>query len=191
MLEGIASAPRGVPQIEVSFDIDANGILNVKAIDKGTGKEQKITITASSGLSDDDIEKMKKDAEENAESDKQKREAVEVKNEAETLVYQAEKLISENKEKIGEESVTKLEAGIADLKKAIESDDATEMKAKTEALQKDVHEASTALYQQGEAPEGAATDAETEESAESKDENVVDAEYSDVAEESEEKQETK
>ena len=181
----------GVPQIEVSFDIDANGILNVKAIDKGTGKEQKITITASSGLSDDDIEKMKKDAEENAESDKQKREAVEVKNEAETLVYQAEKLISENKEKIGEESVTKLEAGIADLKKAIESDDATEMKAKTEALQKDVHEASTALYQQGEAPEGAAADAETEESAESKDENVVDAEYSDVAEESEEKQETK
>ena len=191
MLEGIASAPRGVPQIEVSFDIDANGILNVKAIDKGTGKEQKITITASSGLSDEDIEKMKKDAEENAEADKQKREAVDVKNEAETLTYQAEKLISENKEKIGEEAVSKLEAGIADLKKAIEADDTAEMKAKTEALQKDLHEASSSLYQQGAESAESAETAETSDSDQKiQKENVVDAEYSDVTEESEEKQET-
>lgn len=184
MLEGIASAPRGIPQIEVSFDIDANGILNVKAIDKGTGKEQKITITASSGLSDEDIEKMKKDAEENAESDKQKREAVEAKNEAETLVYQAEKLISENKEKLGEESVKALEADIEPLKKAIEADDATDMKARTEALQKTLNDASTALYQQAEAAgaEGGAEDASTG-SAGDNDDNVVDAEYTDVSEE--------
>jgi len=180
MLEGIASAPRGVPQVEVSFDIDANGILNVKAIDKGTGKEQKITITASSGLSDEDIEKMKKDAEENAESDKQKREAVDTKNEAETLVYQAEKLISENKEKLGEESVKAIETDIEPLKKAIESNDATEMKARTEALQKTVNDASTALYQQAEAAEGGA-DASAEGDA-SGDDNVVDADYKDVSE---------
>ena len=111
ILEGIASAPRGVPQVEVSFDIDANGILNVKAKDKGTGKEQKITITASSELSDDDIERMKKEAEASAEEDKKKREAIEAKNNADNLIYQTEKLMTDAKDKLKDETKTALEAG--------------------------------------------------------------------------------
>ncbi len=120
ILEGIPSAPRGVPQIEVSFDIDANGILNVKARDKGTGKEQKITITASSGLSDEDIEKMKNDADAHAEEDKKKKEEIETKNQADALIYSTEKQIKENADKINEEAKKTLETGVDDLKKAVE-----------------------------------------------------------------------
>ena len=128
ILEGIASAPRGVPQVEVSFDIDANGILNVKAKDKGTGKEQKITITASSELSEDDIERMKKEAEASAEEDKKKREAIEVKNNADNLIYQTEKTMEDAKDKLKDETKTSLEEGIKTLKEALASEDTDQIK---------------------------------------------------------------
>jgi molecular chaperone DnaK len=183
VLEGIAPAQRGVPQIEVTFDIDANGIVNVKAVDKGTGKEQKITIQASSGLSDDEIEKMKHAAEEHAEEDKKKRESIEAKNNADSLVYSTEKLIKENKEKIAEDKQKELTDGIEALKKAIEDDDAEKMKSESETLQKVVYEVSAELYKQN--PE---EQQDTESSGEDKDSNkkddtVVDAEFEEVKEE--------
>lgn len=180
ILEGIAAAPRGVPQVEVTFDIDANGILNVKAVDKGTGKEQKITITASSGLSDDDIEKMKQDAEVHAEEDKKKREGINVKNQADSLVYQTEKLLKDSGDKVSDDSKAQIEKGIADLKATIETDDIDKIKAETETFQKLVHEKSAELYQQ-DAPAG--TPGETpdaSENSEKKDDNVVDADYTEV-----------
>ena len=128
VLEGIAPAPRGIPQIEVSFDIDANGILNVKAKDKGTGKEQKITIQASSGLSDEEIEKMKKDAEAHVEEDKKKKESVDAKNEGESLAYSTEKLIKDNGDKIPEDKKKSLEEGIKSLREALQSDDIEKIK---------------------------------------------------------------
>jgi len=193
VLEGIAPAQRGVPQIEVTFDIDANGIVNVKAVDKGTGKEQKITIQASSGLSDDEIEKMKHAAEEHAEEDKKKRESIEAKNNADSLVYSTEKLIKENKEKIAEDKQKELTDGIEALKKAIEDDDAEKMKSESETLQKVVYEVSAELYKQN--PE---EQQDTESSGEDKDSNkkddtVVDAEFEEIKEEEkkEEKKEEK
>jgi len=185
ILEGIAPAPRGIPQIEVTFDIDANGILNVKAVDKGTGKEQKITIQASSGLSDDEIEKMKQDAELHAEEDKKKRELIDTKNEAEALVHSTEKLISENGEKISDDHKSQLEKGIEELKKVLE--EATEqdaLKAEIDKLQKVVYEVSTELYKQDpQAAEEAMKQQAGEQAsdAESKaDDDVVDAEYTEV-----------
>ncbi len=186
ILEGIAPAQRGVPQIEVSFDIDANGILKVKAVDKGTGKEQKITIQASSGLSEDEIEKMKKDAEEHAEEDKKKREGIDVKNSADSLSYSTEKLIKDNAEKITAEDKEKLEAGIKELKEVLESNDTDKIKAETEKFQEVVYAITAELYK--------ADDAAKEEGGESeqKDDTVVDAEYTDVEDEKkeEEKEET-
>ena len=187
ILDGIPSAPRGVPQVEVTFDIDANGILNVKAVDKGTGKEQKITITASSGLSEEDIERMKQDAEKHADEDKKKKEAIEAKNQAESLVYQAEKLIADNKDKIKDEHKTAIEEQSETLKKELAQDesDADKLKELTEALQKTVFEASSELYKEGAPPEGAqaAAGAEGEDaSADKKDENVVDADFTEVKE---------
>ncbi|MBT5954228.1 molecular chaperone DnaK [bacterium] len=186
ILEGVPSAPRGVPQIEVTFDIDANGILNVKAQDKGTGKEQKITITASSGLTDDDIEKMKRDAEEHADEDKKKKDLIEAKNQGESTVYQAEKLLKDNEEKISAETKEKVTAGLEPLKKALTTDDLEEIKKETEDFQKIMFEASSELYKEDEAAKGAEgqpADAEAAgdaaESAEAKD-DVVDAEYTEV-----------
>lgn len=189
ILEGIASAPRGVPQVEVSFDIDANGILNVKAKDKGTGKEQKITITASSELSEDDIERMKKEAEASAEEDKKKREGIEAKNNADNLIYQTEKTMTDAKDKLKDETKAALEAGITELKEALASDDSEQIKEKTDALQKKVHEFSQELYQAN--PEAAAEAAasaaagaddagESDSSDKTADDNVVDAEYEEV-----------
>jgi molecular chaperone DnaK len=184
ILEGIAPAPRGIPQIEVSFDIDANGILNVKATDKGTGKEQKITIQASSDLTDEDIEKMKKEAEEFAEEDKKERESIEVKNSAESLVYSTEKLLKESADKIAEDKKTSLEEGVKNLKEAITSDDNDKIKEQTEKLQTVVYEVSAEMYKSEEA---AKTD-DAKENTEAKDEGVVDAEFEDVkAEQKEEK----
>ena len=195
VLEGIAAAPRGVPQIEVSFDIDANGIVHVKATDKGTGKEQKITIQASSGLSDEEIEKMKKDAEQHSEEDKKKKEAVQVKNDADTLVYSAEKLIKdkESKDKVSEEDKKKLEDGIASLKKTMETNDSEKIKSETETFQAVVHEISAKLYQQtpgagAEAQAGAENTTDTEASSSEKkgdSDTVVDAEYSEVSDKKE------
>ncbi len=177
ILEGIAPAPRGIPQVEVTFDIDANGILHVKAKDKGTGKEQKITITASSGLSDDDIEKMKKEAETHAEEDKQKRALVDARNEADSAIYSSEKLLKENKEKIAKESQEKLEKGIESLKTAIKSDDPKTIKTETEAFQKIVFEISSELYKtQG----NGSGSPEPEPKSDNKDEKVVDAEFTEV-----------
>lgn len=153
ILEGIPPAPRGIPQVEVTFDIDANGILNVKAKDKGTGREQRITITASSGLNKDDIEKMKRDAESHAEEDKKKREAVDVKNQADSLIYSTEKLIKENEAKISAETKKKVEDGLENLKKVVQSNNTEEIKKETEKFQQELYAMSSELYKQ-EAPQG-------------------------------------
>tara|TARA_B100000586_G_scaffold261106_1_gene228057 strand:- start:709 stop:2667 length:1959 start_codon:yes stop_codon:yes gene_type:complete len=193
VLEGIAPAQRGVPQIEVTFDIDANGIVNVKAVDKGTGKEQKITIQASSGLSDDEIEKMKHTAEEHAEEDKKKRESIDAKNNADSLVYSTEKLIKENKEKIAEDKQKELTDGIEALKKAIEDDDAEKMKSESEALQKVVYEVSAELYKQSPDAQQETESSGEDNDSNKKDDTVVDAEFEEVKEEEkkEEKKEEK
>lgn len=147
-LDGIAPAPRGIPQIEVTFDIDANGIVNVYAKDLGTGKEQKITITSSTNMSKDDIDKAVKEAEQYAEEDKKRREEIDVKNEAENLCYAAEKLISENGEKIDSADKDNLNQKIAALKETIKTGDSATIKSSTEALQKDIYEVSSKIYQQ-------------------------------------------
>ncbi|HSM93345.1 MAG TPA: molecular chaperone DnaK [Anaeromyxobacteraceae bacterium] len=145
-LEGIPPAPRGVPQIEVTFDIDANGILNVSAKDKGTGKETKITITHSSGLAKDEVEKMVSDARSHEAEDKQRREEVEIRNRAENLAYQMEKLLKDNKEKIPAEIAKEIEEGIAEVHKLREKGSVEEVKAAMEKLEKASHKAAEELY---------------------------------------------
>ncbi len=147
-LEGIPPAPRGVPQVEVTFDIDANGIVNVKAIDKATNKEQKITITASSGLNDGDIDRMVREAEEHAEADKQKKEAIEIRNQGDSLAYQTEKLISEYGEKISAEDKSALEAAVKSLREAVEADDIDRIKAAIEEVNQKSHKVAEVLYGQ-------------------------------------------
>jgi len=175
-LDGIDSAPRGMPQIEVSFDIDANGILHVSAKDKNTGKEQKITIKDSSGLSDDEIERMKREAEENAESDKQRQEQVELRNQADSGVYAAEKFLKENGEKLSDDTKANLEKASEDAKEKLKGDDIEAIKTANEKLQEAVQAAAGEVYK-------ATTEAEQAEQAgggedsEKKDEGpVVDAE---------------
>jgi len=184
-LTGIPPAPRGVPQIEVTFDIDANGIVNVSAKDKGTGKEQQIRIQASGGLSDEDIEQMVKDAEANAEADKAKREAVEAKNQGESLVHSTEKSLSEYGDKVSEEDKSAIETAIAELKTALEGDNAETIKEKTNTLAEASMKLGEAMYaaQQAEAAEAdAASDA-----AEDGD-DVVDADFEEVKEDDDENQ---
>jgi molecular chaperone DnaK len=152
ILDGIPPAPRGVPQVEVVFDIDANGILNVSAKDKATGKEQKITITASSGLSKDEIEKMKKDAEMHADEDKKKKENIEVKNQAETVVFTTEKLLKESGDKMKEDDKKELETKLEELKKIKDSDQYDEMKKKMEELAGTAQRIGAAMYQQAGTP---------------------------------------
>ncbi len=148
ILDGIPPAPRGMPQIEVTFDIDANGILNVSAKDKGTGKEQKITITASSGLSKEEIEKMKQDAESHAEEDKKKKEMIETKNIADTLIFSTEKALKDAGEKIPEADKKEIEAKIEELKRIKDSDNIEEIKKKSEDLSQSAQKIGQALYQQ-------------------------------------------
>jgi len=150
-LDGIPPSQRGVPQIEVTFDIDANGILNVSAKDLGTGKEQKITITASSGLSDADIEQMVQEADQHAEDDEQRRESAETRNQADSLAYGAEKMLSENADKVSDEKKKPVESAIETLKGAIKDDDIERMKSAMEALNAALQEASTELYAQAQA----------------------------------------
>ena len=187
-LVGLPPAPRGVPQIEVTFDIDANGIVNVSAKDMGTGTEQKITITSSSGLSKDEIEKMVKEAESHAEDDKQKTDEIEARNRADSLVYQTEKLISENKDKLPEAEVKTVEAAIADCKKALEEGGTERINSATEALTAASHKIAETMYSQPGAdggpgagaaggPEPDATSGGDQEEGE-----VIDAEYVDVDE---------
>ena len=168
-LDGIPPAPRGVPQVEVTFDIDANGILHVSAKDLGTGKEQKITITASSGLSEDDIKSMVDDAETHADEDQKKREGVEARNMAENLVYQTEKLIKEQGEKLADDKKAPVEAAVNDLKEALKGDDPEELKAKTEALNAAMQAVSADLYAQAkeDGPEAAEGNKSEDSSADS------------------------
>lgn len=182
-LVGIPPAPRGMPQIEVTFDIDANGIVNVSAKDKATNKEQAIRIQASGGLSDADIEKMVKDAEANAQADKQKKELVEAKNQAEGLIHATEKTLKENGDKISAAEKEAIENAINALKTAAEGDDLNSIKEKTEALMQASLKLGEAMYKQA-APEAGATGAQGAEggaqSQESKDEKVVDADFEEV-----------
>lgn len=179
VLEGIAPAPRGVPQIEVSFDIDANGILNVKAKDKGTGKEQKITIQASSGLSKEEIEKMKNDAESHAEEDKQKKESVSTKNEAESLVYSTEKLLKDSADKIPNNKKKILEDKIKTLRESIQSGNTETIKSESEQLQKEVYEVSAELYKQNpsDTVKKSKSNSDSQASKSQSNDKVVDAEF--------------
>ena len=159
-LDGIPPAPRGVPQIEVTFDIDANGILSVTAKDKGSGKEQSISITGASTLSDSEVDKMVKDAEANASADKEKREKIDLKNQAETLVYQAEKQMGELGDKVDADAKAKLEEKRLKLKEATEKDDYDAMKTLLEELQQELYTVGASVYQQAGAEAGATPDAE-------------------------------
>ncbi len=179
-LADIPPAPRGVPQIEVTFDIDANGILNVGAKDLGTGKEQSIRITASSGLSEEEIDKMVKDAEMHATEDHKKRELIEARNQADGLVYTTEKAVKEHGDKVDEETKKGIETALEDLKQAMQADDPEAIKSKTEALATASHKLAEVMYQQaqGEAEAG------TEQAAEGGEkDDVVDAEFEEVDDE--------
>ncbi len=178
-LVGIPPAPRGVPQIEVSFDIDANGILHVSAKDLGTGKEQSIRITASSGLSEEEIDKMVKDAETHADEDKKKKALVEVRNQADGLVYTTEKSLKEHGDKIDGDTRKGIESALEELKKVMESEDADEIKAKTESLATASHKLAEAIYKQEQSGETA--EAAGEETGAAGD-GVVDAEFEEVDE---------
>jgi molecular chaperone DnaK len=147
-LIGLPPAPRGVPQIEVTFDIDANGILNVSAKDLGTGREQKITITSSSGLSKEEVERMTKEGDLHAEEDKRRKEEVEVKNKADSMVYSVEKLLKENREKISEGDAKSIEAALEEAKKTIQEGDATKISAAVEKLTTASHKLAEAMYKQ-------------------------------------------
>jgi molecular chaperone DnaK len=183
-LTDIPPAPRGTPQIEVTFDIDANGILNVSAKDLGTGKEQKITITASSGLSEEDIEKMKQDAEAHADEDKQRREEVDLRNSADNLAYQTEKLLKDNGDKISGDKKSALEAANKDLKEALKGSDTNAIKVATEKLQQVVQDASADIYKAaqeaqaagGAEPGGDAAPAGDDEPAKKDEGPIIDAE---------------
>ncbi len=182
-LVGIPPAPRGTPQIEVTFDIDANGIVNVSAKDKSTGKEQQIKIQASGGLSDEEIDKMVKDAEANAETDKKKREEVDVKNQADSLVFQVEKNIKEHGDKISPEDKSKIEADIKDLKEALEKNEIETIKQKTQELTQSSMKMGEAMYkdQQSSEASGAEQPKQEDNTSETKsDDDVIDADYEEV-----------
>jgi molecular chaperone DnaK len=185
-LVGIPPAPRGVPQIEVTFDIDANGIVNVSAKDLGTGREQKITITASSGLSKDEIDRMVREADSNSASDKERREQIESRNKLDSLTYSTEKLIKDNREKIDNSTVTELEGIISEVRGKLESASKDELEAMYEKLSKASHKVSEQMYRQapqGEQAESASASGgggSTSSNRNPKDDDVIDAEYVDV-----------
>jgi molecular chaperone DnaK len=180
-LTGIPPAPRGIPQIEVAFDIDANGILNVSAKDLGTGKEQKIEIKAGSGLSEDEIKRMVTDAESHAEEDRRQRELAEARNNAENAAYQAERQLGELGDTVDASSKEEIEAAIKAVREVLASEDTAEINAKTEALQSAFHRVSEAMYQraQDQAGTGAPTDGAGATTNGAGAEDVVDAEVVD------------
>ncbi|MEC5422205.1 molecular chaperone DnaK [Virgibacillus sp. C22-A2] len=182
-LTDIPPAPRGVPQVEVSFDIDANGIVNVRAKDMGTNKEQSITIKSSSGLSDEEVEKMVKEAEENAEEDKKRREEVDLRNESDQLIFTTDKTIKDLAEKVSEEEKQKAETAKEELKTALESDDLDQIKEKKEALEEQVQQLSVKMYEQMQQDAEAAQGQEGQEG----EEDVVDADYQEVDDEEDKK----
>jgi len=180
-LVGIPAAPRGVPQVEVAFDIDANGIAHVSAKDLGTGKEQKITITASSGIDDKEIDRMVKEAESHSTEDKERRRRVEQRNQLDSLVYQTEKSYDENKEKVGPDVKGQIEEAVAEAKKALDADDPAAIEAAVEKLTKASHKMAEAVYSSATPPPGGAgPGAGGAESAKPKTDDVIDAEYVDV-----------
>jgi molecular chaperone DnaK len=195
-LDGIPPAPRGVPQVEVTFDIDANGILHVNAKDKATNKEQSIRITSSSGLSNEEIEKMKNDAKEHAAEDKKKKEGVDVRNQADTQVFQTKKQMEEMKDKLADDDKTKLEAEIKKVEEAIASNNLDQMKSTTEALNKVWNEIASKLYQQASqqqpgAEQQTAGGAGEQGQAKDEKENVQDASYEVVDDENKDENEKK
>ena len=186
-LTGIPPAPRGVPQIEVTFDIDANGILNVSAKDLGTGTEQKITITGSSGLNDDEIQRMVNEAEDHSEEDRKKKEEIEARNQADNLVYSTEKLVKDNRDKIPDSDVKAVEEAIAETRKAMEGGDVEAIKQSMEKLQQASHQVAQAMYQQTQQsgpaesqPGGPGGPENPAGGAQEDDGQVIDAEYVDV-----------
>jgi molecular chaperone DnaK len=183
-LTGINPAPRGVPQIEVTFDIDANGIVNVSAVDKATGKSQEIKITAGSGLSEEEIERMVREAEENKEEDKKRREVVDTRNSLDAMILAAEKMIKDGEGKISDASKSEVEAAVAEAKGKLESENVDELKAASEALQNVTHKVATEMYQQGGGnPEDMAGAAGQEQAAgeqKKDDDDVVDADFKEV-----------
>jgi molecular chaperone DnaK len=190
-LDGIPPAPRGVPQIEVTFDIDANGILNVSAKDKATNKEQKITITASTGLTKEEAEKMRTEAESHAEEDRRRMEEVEARNRLDGIVYQAEKTIRENRDKLSESDVKQAEAALEEAKKAMNDGGVAQLRSATEGVEKTLHKMAEELYKKTQAAGGAQAGAAGAGSAPGssgggssqqggKPGDVIDAEYVDV-----------
>ena len=180
-LDGIPTAPRGMPQVEVTFDIDANGILNVAAKDKATNKEQNIRIEASSGLSDAEVERMVEDAKTNAAEDKARREKIEVSNQADQQVYQAEKQLEESKDKISEDAAGKVQAAIDRVKEALKGDSTDETKAATEALTQSLHQIASELYEQAAAEQPQGEDPEAQpngpQDPKKKKDGAIDAEF--------------
>jgi molecular chaperone DnaK len=197
-LIGIPPAPRGMPQVEVTFDIDANGIANVSAKDMGTGREQKITITASSGLSKDEIDRMMRDAESHSADDARKREEIEARNRLDTQVYQVEKTLNENRDKVDAAAASEVETALADAKKATEEGGVERMNEAFNTLQTASHKIAEALYQQQSSSGSSNADSGADEQASAAgassgqgsqgatggggDDNVIDAEYVDVDE---------
>jgi len=179
-LIGLPPAPRGMPQIEVTFDIDANGILNVSAKDLGTGKEQKITITASSGLNKDEIDRMVSDAQSHAEEDRKRREEIEARNRLDSLVYSTEKTFNENREKLDAAEASSFESAIADAKKALESNDSETMNQAGERLQQASHRLAEAIYKGASAGPGAGAPPPAGETSAPKEDDVIDTEYVDT-----------
>ena len=179
-LTDIPPAPRGVPQIEVTFDIDSNGIVHVSAKDLGTGKSQNITIQSDSGMSKEDIDRMVKEAEAHAAEDKAQKEGIEIRNNADSMVYQAEKLIKELGDKADAAQVDKAKAAIEKVKEALKGTDTAAIKAATDELQEPLHAISAAAYQQAQQAQqaaGAQQDAGAQQSAGKKDDDVIDAEF--------------
>ncbi|MEM9471111.1 MAG: molecular chaperone DnaK [Pseudomonadota bacterium] len=185
-LMGIPTAPRGVPQIEVTFDIDANGIVNVSAKDKATGKEQQIRIQASGGLSDEEVETMVKDAESHAEEDKKNKEMVEAKNHGEALIHSTEKSLSEHGDKISEADRSAVTAAIDDLKSALEGDSAEEIQTKTNTLSQAAMKLGEAMYQ-AQAEAAAEADSESGEGGDAPEEDIVDADFEEVRDDEDDK----
>jgi molecular chaperone DnaK len=185
-LVGIPPAARGTPQIEVTFDIDANGIVSVSAKDKGTGKEQKIQIQASGGLTDEEIQKMVKEAEANKEADKKKRESVDVRNQADSLIFSTEKSLKEHGDKISEDEKKLIQSGIENLKKSIEGTDSEDIKKKTQELVQSSMKLGEAVYKSSQKNQPDPNDVKDEKNEKSKDkDNVVDADFEDVKEDKE------
>jgi molecular chaperone DnaK len=180
-LTGIPTAQRGVPQIEVTFDIDANGIVHVSAKDLGTGKEQSISITASSGLSKEEINKMVRDAEAHADEDKKKREAIEARNHADSMVYSTEKSLKEHGDKIDAVEKGTIENKLAELKKLMEGEDAEAIKKATDELAQSAHKLAEAMYAKGPGGDGAADGtADQASTSKPKGDNVVDGDFEEV-----------